>query len=702
MVSFLSYKGQTGERSITETVSLSAFPVKPLSKVWNNIKSPKSFFSKAKRTPVSLSQESVSTPARPSGCAAANVAWPTSASTKVSVPSILPPVASGTPNSVVRETEALQGRTDAGNKSEVYVRGMRIKSVSDYIDALLAKDRAMNAVRTGSIRAPDRMDHAAVPRRRNATGPIVLNTPTPTRSLGKVKLRYFFRSETRLSDFIVRAKLQTGTFGVVYRVEDKSTSQIMALKVIKKHAGTYEDLEQCRVELNAMKRLMGDPHCVQVEAGFQDEQYLYLALAFYTGGDLHDLLDTCERRGLPVDHARRFTAELLVGVHHLHRQGIIHRDLKPSNILIDSQGHLVIADLGLAKVFPLEDPDSFSPYNPTGTFASLSQAPYLTNLKCGTLRYMAPEVILDIKYGFAVDFWAVGVMLYEMLVGMPPWIEDDDSDPSIAKIAKAIVESEPYFVCDFDPEAKDLLRRMLRKRVQSRPLYEPMLHHPFFASIDWKQVEKRSLPPVRAPVVREQDNSSIRPISFSKCRPSSDPLPNFNFISPTLKRQRHQAQSPWRIKAKKSMQGLQKVAAKIFSRRPTSETWRSATTLVGNDNMRAEYASGPAGVSTNSMFQHHMRRDSPLDEHVHESFIDDIAKEKPRPTPNNVRVTPSPSPAVISSGTTLVGSATHQSPKKVRSSPSSGFKRWIHRLLHPVPVTHVLVGDERKTLDLTA
>ncbi|OAX43751.1 kinase-like protein [Rhizopogon vinicolor AM-OR11-026] len=621
---------------------------------------------------MSLSQESVSTPARFSGCAAANVAWPTSASTEVSVPSILPPVASGTPNSVVGETEALQGSTDAGNESAV----QRIKSILDYIDALLAKDRAMNVVRMGLIHAPDRMNHAAVPRRRNATGPIVFNTPTPTRSLGRVKLRYPFRSEMCLSDFIVRAKLGAGTFGVVYRVEDKITSHIMALKVIKKHGETFK---QCRVELDAMKRLMGDPHCVQVEAGFQDEQCLYLALAFYPGGDLDNLLRTYQGQSLPVDHARRFTAELLVGVHHLHRQGIIHRDLKPSNILIDSQGHLVISDLGMAKVFPLKDPDWFSPYNPTGTFASLSQAPYLTNLCCGTVKYMAPEIILDIEYGFAVDFWAVGVMLYEMLMGRAPWIRDND--PSMAATASAIVELEPDFVYDFDPEAKDLLRRMLHKHVQCRPLYEPMLHHPFFASIDWQQVEKRSLPPVRVPVVREQDNSSIHPISLGKCRPSSDPLPNFNFISPTLKRQRRQAQSHWRMKAKKSMQGLQKVAAKIFSRRPTSEMRRSATTLVGNDNMR---------------------RDSPLDEYVHESFIDDIAKEKPRPTPNNVRVTPSPSPAAISSGATLVGSATHQSPKKVRLSPSSGFKRWIHRLLHPVPVIHVLVGDERKTLDLTA
>jgi serine/threonine protein kinase len=157
-----------------------------------------------------------------------------------------------------------------------------------------------------------------------------------------------------------------------------------------------------------------------------------------------------------------------VGIYHLHCQGVIHRDIKPSNILIDSRGHLVIADLGLAKVFTLDDPKSFSPYNPTGTFTSLSQAPYLASSLCGTAEYMAPELILGAKYGFAIDFWAVGVMLYEMLAGrvsfaffngslltlvQTPWATVDG-----LHIADGIIEFEPFFVSDFHPEAQDLLR----------------------------------------------------------------------------------------------------------------------------------------------------------------------------------------------------------------------------------------------------
>lgn len=195
-----------------------------------------------------------------------------------------------------------------------------------------------------------------------------------------------------------------------------------------------------------------------------------------------------------------------------------------------------------------------------------------------------------------------------------------------------------------------------------------------------------------------QDTSTCS-ISFGQCGPASDPLPRFNFISPTLKRQRRRARTTWKVKAKKNMQGLQKIAYKIFSHRPIHVRDRSAATLVG-DEMHGNRAFGAGEVSSN-LFKHHARRrDPPLGENVRASFIPGINRgQRPCPTPNNVRVTPSPSPAAISLGATFVGSPSH---KGTGSFPSPGFKRWINRLLHPLPVAHVLVGDKRKTLDLTA
>ncbi|KAG2347061.1 kinase-like protein [Suillus weaverae] len=708
----LFYEGRAGERLITK-------PAKSLSKAWNSIKSTKNSFAfnKVNRVPVPKYDMSVSTPALSGGHAVAIVAWPSSASIMISTTGILPPVLTST-HSAVGETEALEGLDNAYHDPDVLDIRRRV-FVLDFIEAFFARDqKAMDIL--SPIHATNRM----VPSNQNMSDTTVLNASTG--SAKGVVPRSHFKNETSLNDFIVRARIGAGANGVVYRVEDKITNKTMALKVIRRQGAALCDLQQFRVELDALKRVIGDAHCMQVEAGFQDAQCLYLALAFYPGGDLHDVIRTYPRRILPVEQARFYTAELIVGIYHLHCQGIIHRDLKPSNILIDSHGHLVIADLGLAKVFTLDDPKSFSPYNPTGTFTSLSQAPYLASSLCGTAEYMAPELILGAKYGFAIDFWAVGVMLYEMLAGRTPWATVDG-----LHIADGIVEFEPFFVSDFHPEARDLLRNMLQKDVKSRPLYEAMLNHPFFASIDWKKVEKRTLPLLCIPMVEEKDAASTVPISLGQCEPSNDPLPNFNFISPVLKCERHRAQALWRIKAKNGIQGLQKIATKLFSRRSAPETKEqqttrpacatTGTTLVDGDEIRANWASGAAEISrgsSNWSFRHFLRRKAPLGPQPQpcdnysgpvpvrslESFIRRVDRgERPREGRKNLRVTRSPSPATPSPNATLVASPTHLSPKGIGSpSRSSGFKRWISRLWHPIPSAHVMVGDERKTLDLTA
>ncbi|KAG2073916.1 kinase-like protein [Suillus decipiens] len=707
----LFYEGRTGERLITK-------PAKSLSKAWYSIKSTKNpfAFNKVNRVPVPKYGVSVSTPAPSGSHAVTIVAWPSSASIMISATGILPPVVTST-ESAVGETEALEDLHNAYHDPDVLDIRRRV-SVLDFTEAFFPRDRKVMDI-LSPIHTADRI----MPSDQNMSGATVLNPSTG--SANGVVLRSHFKNETSLSDFIIRARLGAGANGVVYRVEDKITDKTMALKVIRRQGATLCDLQQFRVELDALKRVIGDAHCVQVEAGFQDAQCLYLALAFYPGGDLHDVIRTYPRRILPVEQARFYTAELLVGIYHLHCQGVIHRDIKPSNILIDSHGHLVIADLGLAKVFTLDDPKTFSPYNPTGTFVSLSQAPYLASSLCGTVEYMAPELILGAKYGFAIDFWAVGVMLYEMLT---PWATVDG-----LHIADGIVEFEPFFVSDFHPEARDLLHNMLQKDVKSRPLYEAMLNHPFFASIEWKQVEKRTLPLFCIPVAEEKYAPSTVPISLAQCEPSDDPLPNFNFISPVLKRERHRARALWRIKAKNGIQGLQKIVAKLRSRPPALEKKEqpitcptcatTGTTLVDGDEIRANWASSAAETScasSNWSFRHFLRHNAPLGEGVLqlqpcdnysgpvpvrslESFIRRVDQgEKPRPGRKNLRLTPSPSSVTPSPNATLVTSPTHLLPKGIGSpSRSSGFKRWISRLWHPIPSAHMMVGDERKTLDLT-
>ncbi|KAJ8590514.1 kinase-like protein [Rhizopogon salebrosus TDB-379] len=321
-----------------------------------------------------------------------------------------------------------------------------------------------------------------------------------------------------VNGFIVRGELGSGGFGAVYRAEDRITRQVVALKVIGKPGVHPTVLDQFRSEVEAMKRVIGDRHCVQVKATFQDEQNLYMALKFYPGG---------------------------IG------RGVFQSTMRG----------------GILQSF-------------------LSQEPYLTDTPCGTVEYAAPEVLLGQKYGFAVDFWGVGVLLYEMLVGRTPWSFSDG--PSIEN---GVVTLDPVFIHDFHPEARDLLEGMLQKDLGRRPSYEAMLNHPFFASIDWKRVDKRSHRPVHVPAIEgRHDNSPTPSISESfgqlACEPLGDPLPDFDFISPKLKRQRRHAQSLWRIKAKKGMQ-------------------------VTNDITRVICAPGTTEGSSGYLFQPHSHRKAP-------------------------------------------------------------------------------------------
>ncbi|KAJ8596050.1 kinase-like protein [Rhizopogon salebrosus TDB-379] len=521
----------SSSRTIYYEAALTTSPkVKSLTKIWTKVKATKTAFTfpRAKRAPVpdgGLSVVPIITP--PTGAAVApgtkTLQGITNAASKLAYAYVgdhgwIVRVYAGDSPKVIAIKKIVRKRAEAPLAEDVEV--MR-NSASIGTEALLSRDSALMETK--------------VPALRNVCGFL----------------------DTR--GFILHGRLGFGGFAVVYRAEDKVTGEVMALKVVNKCSAGPRQLYLARMEAYAMRRVMGDPYCMEIKAAFQDEHKLYMALAFYPGGDLWSVIDRCPLLRLPVDHARAYAAELLVGIHHIHRHGIIHRDIKPENILIDSHGHLVIADFGFAKVFPHAKPGAFSPYNPTGTSTSLSQAPYRTKGICGSPSYMAPEVMLGGWYGFAVDFWAVGVVLYEMLAGMLPFIKGNCHSQQ-----DAITRFEPFFCEDFDPEAKDLLQKMLQKDVGSRPLHKAMLEHPFFASIDWQRVEERSFPPVYVPLTEQRGAQALStpPPPSSQCNEPKGPLPYFNFISPTLKRQRCHVR--WRIKVQKIKQILTKLAVKPF------------------------------------------------------------------------------------------------------------------------------------------
>lgn len=199
-----------------------------------------------------------------------------------------------------------------------------------------------------------------------------------------------------------------------------------------------------------------------------------------SGGDLRDYIRCFAPFPIPV--TRFFAAELVCGLQYLHMRGIVHRDIKPENILLDSSGHLKTADFGCAAM------DIFGA-------KKLSQC-------IGTMRYMAPEILLPKPYNMAVDWFSAGVMLYEMATVKYPFYAGDDGE----KIRRSLIWEEPSYPKGLDPQAKDLIQGLLNKSPRSRQVaVENIRAHPFFKKNIWLDVERaeaRPPFPVISPAVR--------------------------------------------------------------------------------------------------------------------------------------------------------------------------------------------------------
>ncbi|KAL7928003.1 kinase-like domain-containing protein [Trichoderma austrokoningii] len=282
-----------------------------------------------------------------------------------------------------------------------------------------------------------------------------------------------------LGDFDILRTLGTGSFGRVHLVQSKHNQRFYAVKVLKK----AQVVKMKQVEhTNDERRMLSDvkhPFLITLWGTFQDWKNLYMVMDFVEGGELFSLLRKSGRFPNPV--AKFYAAEATLALEYLHSKNIIYRDLKPENLLLDRHGHLKITDFGFAK-----------------------RVPDKTWTLCGTPDYLAPEVVSNKGYNKSVDWWSLGILIYEMLCGYTPFW--DSGSPM--RIYENILRGKVKYPAYINPDAQNLLERLITADLTKRlgNLFggpQDVKNHPWFAEVTWDRLARKDIdapytPPVKA------------------------------------------------------------------------------------------------------------------------------------------------------------------------------------------------------------
>lgn len=300
-----------------------------------------------------------------------------------------------------------------------------------------------------------------------------------------------------LDDFELLKVIGQGNFAKVMQVKKKDTQKIYAMKILnKKRLEESDQLEHIKTE-RAVLQYVEHPFLVRLVYAFQSTEKLYMVMDFINGGELFFHLKKLKR--FPEDLVKLYAAELFLSLDHLHKHNVVFRDLKPENVLMDKDGHVMLTDFGLAKFLSNQDR--------THTF-------------CGTPEYLAPEVLLQKGHGKPVDWWSYGTLIYEMLVGIPPFYCEN-----VQEMYDRILNGELVLPDEFiSLECQDLLARLLerdpRRRLGSGPTAsEEIRNHPWFSDLNWEDVYFRRYKPRYKPNVKNEEDTSYFDDEFTKQMP---------------------------------------------------------------------------------------------------------------------------------------------------------------------------------------
>ena len=310
------------------------------------------------------------------------------------------------------------------------------------------------------------------------------------------------REKISIHDYESLAIIGRGAFGEVHICRENKTGKIYAVKKIKKEVILMKNqVIHSRNEQLVMSKIKS-PWIVELKASFQEDDYLFLIMEFLPGGDLMTLL--IERDTFTEEEAKFYIAELICCLESIHKLDCIHRDIKPDNILIDKNGHIKLSDFGLAKVSDkLYDINNYNINNENRIDENNIKKTHEKNYSCvGTAYYVAPEVLNKKGYGPEVDWWSVGVIFYEMLIGYAPFCSKETSE-----VCQKILQWEKYLKfpkeIKISKEAKDLIKKLINspnERLGKNGVDE-IKKHKFFDGLDWDNLRE-----LQAPFIPELKN----------------------------------------------------------------------------------------------------------------------------------------------------------------------------------------------------
>lgn len=264
--------------------------------------------------------------------------------------------------------------------------------------------------------------------------------------------------------FDILHEIGSGSYGEVYKVVEKATGTIFALKSLSKAFMKRNDMLKYAIsEIKIMQKLV-HPFVIPMKSVFEDSSTLHLVLEYCSGGDLEKLLS---RKKLPNMVARAVIGEIILGLEYIHSTDIIYRDLKPANILIDEEGHIKLADFGLAT--------------------SCIQDFSIISTLVGSPAYISPEILIGEKLTKKADIYSLGIVIHEIITGCLPF-----EHSKIDLIFSNVKNGKFFFSKDLNKIQVDLIKKLLQRRPEKRPEFDEIKNHAYFQGVDWKSIENKT------------------------------------------------------------------------------------------------------------------------------------------------------------------------------------------------------------------